>query len=67
MTGSDLVEKWIEEQLQEGKTPEQLAGQMFVSGNTVYKIGKPNKKGQFNLKIYCGAVDLLTYEMGLGI
>lgn len=62
MTGSDLIEKWIDQQLKDGKTPEQLHNTKFVYGNSVYTLKKRGKK--FGLDITVGVIDLNASELG---
>lgn len=60
MTDSDLIEKWIGEQLKAGKTRQELHGSVFTHGTSVYTLKVRGKK--FHLEILCGAVNLDLFE-----
>ncbi len=56
---SELIGKWIEEQLNNGKTEEMLDNTVFYDGSTTIIIKKSISKGKFDLRTTFGkAVNL---------
>jgi hypothetical protein len=52
MSNSDKINKWINDQLENGKTEDELNGKVFYDNNDTYTINKSGKK--FNLKVKFG-------------
>jgi hypothetical protein len=64
MTGSELLEKWIEVQQKNGKTDDQIVGD-FIYKDTYYQLKQSRKVGKFDLKARVGCVDLSEFEVEL--
>jgi 6,7-dimethyl-8-ribityllumazine synthase len=63
MTGSEMIEKWIEEMRNRGMKDEDMYGTMFVKGDAVYELKKSKRKGKFDLRCTIGKViNLDTYK-----
>jgi hypothetical protein len=50
---SDRVEKWLDEQMEEGRTREEIHGTHFTDGNSIAVIKKSGKHG-YKLELYLG-------------
>ncbi|MCM3257097.1 hypothetical protein M3664_04780 [Paenibacillus lautus] len=59
ITNAELISEWITEQINLGKSDDDLHNKVFYEGSDIYIINKTNKKGIFDLKCtFGGAVSL---------
>ncbi|MFB5758906.1 hypothetical protein [Paenibacillus medicaginis] len=53
-TNPQLISEWISEQIELGKTDDELNNRVFYDGSDVYTIKKSNRKGIFDLRCTIG-------------
>ncbi|WP_405169421.1 hypothetical protein [Paenibacillus sp. FSL H3-0286] len=63
LTNTEIISSWITEQLEVGKTDDELDGKVFYEDDNVYTIKKTRRKNMFDLKCaFGGAVNLNTLK-----
>lgn len=61
LSNSEIISSWINEQIESGKTDDELNGKVFYEGDAIYTIKKAGRKNTFDLKCtFGGAVNLAS-------